>query len=353
MKISYQINYLIILIIHIYNGINFEDNKMENRIIDTKSHKLSLENEEYELNMNLGESFIEFKLVPKSDISDFYYKAEFDLSSINKYLASKFTDLKKAFVIYDRQLNNKKVKLIKLKEDSINLNYIRVSDFDEEVETNLELKQYRINREDAYPLLLNRINEMNNKILELEKNLNEMKKEKLENQENEKNGKIELLIEDYLKRRQTEEEIKKQKEEELLREKEEQIIQLNDNVNLLNDFQCDNINDLKAFNYLPNSKLSLQSKSLAVYSIIRNNKRFYELACGKIGQKISNDNYNYYYHINIYNILLNKITNKIYCSHNEQINIIIILQQTNTFYYLLPKNLLDYGIFLLMQLQVN
>ena len=289
---------------------------MENRIIDTKSHKLSLENEEYELNMNLCESFIEFKLVPKNDISGFYYKAEFDLSSINKYLSSKFTDLKKAFVIYDKQLNNKKVKLIKLREDSINLNYIRVSDFDEEVETNLELKQYRINREDAYPLLLNRINEMNNKILELEKNLNEMKKEKLENQGNEKKEKIELLIEDYLKKRQEEEEIKKQKEEELLREKEEKIIQLNDNVNLLNDFQYDNKNDLKEFDYLPNSKLELQSKSLAVYSIIRNNKRFYELACAKRGKYINNTRY---YDIVIYDILLNKITNKISDAHYEQI----------------------------------
>ncbi len=184
---------------------------MENKIIDTKSHKLSLESEEYELNMNLGESFIEFKLVPKNAISNFYYKAEFDLSSINKYLSSKFTDLKKAFEIYDRQLNKKKVKLVKLSEDSINLNYIRVSDFDEEIETNLELKQYKMERDDAYPLLLNKLTKMNDKILEFEKSLNEMKKEKLENQENEKNKKIELLIEDYLKKRQIEEEKKNKK----------------------------------------------------------------------------------------------------------------------------------------------
>ena len=144
---------------------------MQNRIIVTKSHKLSLENVEYELNMTLSESYIEFKLVPKKDIPEFYYKAEFDLSSINKYLHATFEDLKTAFEIYDRQLKDKKVKLIKLREDSINLNLIRISDFDEKTETNLELKQLRINIENINPILLNNLKELNNKILELEKKL--------------------------------------------------------------------------------------------------------------------------------------------------------------------------------------
>ena len=47
--------------------------------------------------MTLGESYIKFKLVPKKDIPEFYYKAEFDLSSINKSLYAKFEDLKKAY----------------------------------------------------------------------------------------------------------------------------------------------------------------------------------------------------------------------------------------------------------------
>ena len=92
---------------------------MKNNIIDTKSHKLSLENEEYELIMTLGESYIEFKLVQKKVIPEFYYKAEYDLLSISKYLRYDFEDLKKAFIIYDKKLKDKKVKLIKLKEDSI------------------------------------------------------------------------------------------------------------------------------------------------------------------------------------------------------------------------------------------
>ena len=287
---------------------------MQNSIIDTKSHKLSLANVEYELTMTLGESYIEFKLVPKKDIPEFYYQAEFDLSSINQYLRAKFEDLKKAFIIYDKQLKDKKVKLIKLREDSINLNLIRIDDFDEKFETNLELKQFRISSGDVNPILSNKLKEMNNKILELEKKLNEMKKEKLENKGNEENKKIESVIEDYLKKKEIEEEIKKQKEEELLREKEEKRIKSND-INLLNDFQFDKNKILKPFDYFYINGLDLKSKSVAVYSIIRNNKRFYELACGK--REYINNNCNY--HILIYDILLNKITNKKSNAHYDDI----------------------------------
>ena len=45
---------------------------MINNSIDTKAYILLLENKEYELIMTLFESVIEFKLVPKKLISDFY-----------------------------------------------------------------------------------------------------------------------------------------------------------------------------------------------------------------------------------------------------------------------------------------
>ena len=196
----------------------------------------------------------------------------------------------------------------------------RVSDFDEEFETNLELKQFRINTDNVNPILLNKLSEMNNKILELEKKLNEKKREKLENKGNEENKKIESVTEDYLKKKKIEEEIKKQKEEELLREKEEKRIKSND-INLLNDFQFDNTKILKAFDYFYTKGLDVKSnKSVAIYSIIRNNKRFYELAYARRGEYYNTNGTQYYYNIAIYNILLNNITNKIYQAHYDQIN---------------------------------
>ena len=169
---------------------------MTNNSIDTKTYILSLANEEYELMMILFESVIEFKLKPKNAISDFYYTEKFDLSTINdmKYLIVPLEDLKKAFVKFDRQFNKKRVKLIKLREDTINLNF-RINVDDEDLETNLELKQFKINKEVGYTFLSNTINEMSKKIKELEKKLN----------------KVDIMYEDYLKRKQEEEEKQKKK----------------------------------------------------------------------------------------------------------------------------------------------
>ncbi len=167
---------------------------MESQRIDTKAYILLLENEEYELNMTLFESVIEFKLIPKK--SDYIYTEKFDLSTINnrKYLIRDIIDLKTAFEKFDRLLNNKKAKLIKARGDTINLNF-KINIIDDEIESNLELKQIKINEEVGYPILKKRIDEMEEKIKELEKKLN----------------KVDIMYEDYLKRKQEEEEKQKKK----------------------------------------------------------------------------------------------------------------------------------------------
>ena len=167
---------------------------MASQSIDTKTYILLLENEEYELNMTLFESVIEFKLIPKK--SDYIYTEKFDLSTINnrKYLIRDIIDLKRAFEKFDRLLNNKKAKLIKARGDTINLNF-KINIIDDEIESNLELKQIKINEEVGYPILKKRIDEMEEKIKELEKKLN----------------KEDIMYEDYLKRKQEEEEKQKKK----------------------------------------------------------------------------------------------------------------------------------------------
>jgi len=167
---------------------------MASQSIDTKTYILLLENEEYELNMTLFESVIEFKLIPKK--SDYIYTEKFDLSTINnrKYLIRDIIDLKTAFEKFDRLLNNKKAKLIKARGDTINLNF-KINIIDDEIESNLELKQIKINEEVGYPILKKRTDEMEEKIKELEKKLN----------------KVDIMYEDYLKRKQEEEEKQKKK----------------------------------------------------------------------------------------------------------------------------------------------
>ena len=296
--------------------------------LDSKSYNLSLQNEEYELTMSLTESFIQFKLVPKI-FSGFYNESsKITLSIIkeNKYLINDFTELKNAYLYFDeRKFKKNKIKLIKQKEDSIYLNYTNNVD-DEEKEVNIELKQFKIEKGDINPMILDQIKELRSKISEVEKHLGEMKKEMLsiqEKQEKELNQKIELAIEAYLKKKKEEEEIKKQKEEEIKKQKDEEIkkeiektLVLNDNVNYSNDFQCDNFDNATDVNYI-NGNFNLDKKRVAIYPIIRNNEIIYELACAELENKGS---YNYNYNIVIYNILTNKKTNNIYDAHSGSIN---------------------------------
>ena len=294
--------------------IIFKKNTTNEETMET-SYKLSLQNEEYELTMNLTESFIQFKLVPKI-VSEFYYKSEINLSIIKekKYLINEYTELKKAYETFDKKFIRKKVKLIKLKEDSINLNYKNNVD-DEEMEVNIELKQFKIEKGDINPMILNQIKELKNEISEMKKNLSEIK--------NEMNKNMELAIEAYLKKKKEEkEEIKKQKDEEIKKEIEKTLI-LNDNVNYLNDFQCDNFDEIDS-NYILNDKFYSGKKTVAVYPIIRNNEIIYELACAESVQEQEYEFHEYYKYtgdIVIYNILTNKKTNKIFDAHSYTYNI--------------------------------
>lgn len=76
--------------------------------------------------------------------------------------------MKKVYEVFDKKFERKKIKLIKLKEDSINLNYINIID-DEEVEVNIELKQFKIEKGDEYEIMKKEINELKNEISESEK----------------------------------------------------------------------------------------------------------------------------------------------------------------------------------------
>ena len=288
----------------------------------SKSYELSFNNEEYTLKMDLTESFIEFKLEPKDAISNFYYQEKFDLSTINenKYLIKSFKELNKAFDKFDKLLSDKRVQLVQSREDKINLK-IKIPFMDEEEESNLELKQYKITKEDVFPLLLNEVKGLKKEVLEMKKRLDEKDKEILEIKEDlrkEKNKNIELLIEEYFKKKKEEEDKNKQKNEELIRQQEEKRLEHDDNVNGLNDFHCQNIKNMTEINHISNGRFNLNLQTVAVYTIIRNDERLYELACLKYIYDYINEYSTLSSCIVIYNLLSNQITNKIYKAHSNQ-----------------------------------
>ena len=120
-----------------------------------------------------------------------------------------------------------------------------------------------------------KINNLENKIVENEKKydkvINEIKKD-YEKKIKEINDNIKLLLEDY--------NIKKEKEriEENKKKEEEKIYALNDNVNLINNFKFDNVNNLRNINVISNDLSITHMKSVAVFNLIKNKEKLYEVA---------------------------------------------------------------------------
>ena len=148
---------------------NIKEAKPLTTVENTKTYDLALMNEEYELVMKLNESFIEFKLSPKNTVSTYYYQERFDLKTLIELLVAYFKELKEVFKFYDKILTVKKVKLVKNKEkDTISLNYKTIIHYDEEVETNLELKKIIAIKddikEDLIQILFKEVNKLKKKL---------------------------------------------------------------------------------------------------------------------------------------------------------------------------------------------
>ena len=291
------------------------------KLLESKTYKIRLENEEYELVINIyEENIVEFKLFRKDIISSSYYKGEFTLDEINKLSYCFCKDVKEIVQFYSKIIQKNKLKLINTKEkNKIFLNFKNIINFDEEIEAKIELTEIKLSKDEIFQIIINELaylkkqnttknnneelekkfNEYKNIILEKDKKILELEKKITENEE-----KIKILFDDYNERKQKKEEAKKRKEE------EEKIYSLNDNVNLINNLKFENVDKLRNIDVISND-LSIQfTKSVAVYGKIKNNKILYEVAYP--------DNKNGY-NIIIFDLMLNKISNQIKNAHSSNI----------------------------------
>ena len=143
--------------------MSFYDQETEENILNSKKYNLLLDNEDYELTMNLRETFIEFKLTQKNIISLYYYQEKFDLQTINHLLSSFFKELKEVFEFYVKALNRNLVKLIK-NNIKMNLNMIYIIKLNEEMEINLELKKIKFTKDDIIDILIKEMNGLKNEL---------------------------------------------------------------------------------------------------------------------------------------------------------------------------------------------
>lgn len=106
----------------------------------------------------LHNNLIQYKLIQKNTKGSCYYIEEYDLSSINKMLYVFFKDIKEIYNFYDKILKKNKVKLIySLQKGIISLHFKNIINFDEEVETNLDLKEVKLNKDELLNNLINEI----------------------------------------------------------------------------------------------------------------------------------------------------------------------------------------------------
>ena len=327
------------------------EKELDSKIIDSKIYNLLLANEEFELTINLTKEFLEFKLQQKNIINDCYFKAKYDLPTLNKILFTFFKEIQEVFNFYDKILNKKKVKLIQMKDKNIiNLNFKNIVNFDEEVETNLELEQIKLNKDDIFLILVNEVNSLKKKLSSknekpneelvkenevkikgyIEQKINESKQEIIQKCEKffedkikEKDNEIKQLkdtinkLKEELNQKISEIEknlkpiLEERKEKEKQKKESEKYNELNDNVNLINNFTNFNITNMKTINVIANNLGITHMKSVAVYKITKNNEILYELAYP--------DNKNGF-NIIIYNLISNKITNRLNNAHKNQIH---------------------------------
>ena len=306
------------------------NNEETQKVTETKIYEIKLEKEEFELFVNLYSlSYLEFKIIQKDTIPSSYYVEKYNLENINKASFTICNNLKEVFQFYCKILQKNKVKLLFSEQKSkIYLNFKNIINFDEEVEANIELKEVKLSKDEIFEELIKEViklkkntNNNNNSSISNEK-INELKKEmnseinnlkiqyeekfnNLENKIKEINDNIKILLEDYNNKKE-QERIENNKKKE-----EEKISTLNDNVNLINNFKFNNVNNLRNINVISNDLDLTYMKSVAVFNLIKNNERFYEVAYPE------NENE---FNIIIYNLSLNKIESKINNAHSDEIH---------------------------------
>ena len=86
---------------------------------------------------------------------------------------------------------------------------------------------------------------------------------------------------------------------------------MNDNVNLINNFKFDNVNNLRNINVISNDLSITYMKSVAVFNLIKNKEILYEVAYPE-----NKNGYN----IIIYNLSSNKIDSTINAAHSNTIH---------------------------------
>ena len=265
-------------------------------------------------------NLIEFKLTLNSPMATCYYIEKYNLETIVEisliYNKKYNKDIEAVYQYYRDKILIREMNII-LSEDKNIMSLMYQKNVDDDViDVELKLKKIIFKKDDINQALMKEVEQLKKICQKNEKIINELKKNN------------DLLMEEYnkIKEKEKEEEkrkieeekekekriIEEKKEEEKRKIEEEKLLSLNDNVNYINNFKFDNFQELKNIDSI--SYNNCNYKCVAVYCIIKNNERLYQMAYPKYKNSTSTS------HIIIYNLILNKVENKINQAHSGNIN---------------------------------
>ena len=159
------------------------NNEESHKIIETKTFEIKLEKEEFELFLNVYDSYLEFKVMQKDTIPTCYYIEKYSLESINKESFTFCNNLKEVFQFYCKILQKNKVRLLSSEEkNAICLNFKNIINFDEEIEANIKLKEVKLSKDEIFQELIKEVIKLkkgtkNNNELTSNEAINDLKKE--------------------------------------------------------------------------------------------------------------------------------------------------------------------------------
>ena len=293
----------------------------EPKKLKSENKMLKLQEDEYQLEMSLYDNnSIEFKVTLNSALASCYYMENYDLETIveiSLLLLRKYKDMEAVYQYYKvRILSGREMNLVLSPDKNImSLKYQKIVD-DVEIDVELKLKKKMAEKDDIVQALMKEIQQLKKTVVQHEKKIDEQLKKKdkyYEEKIDELKKNNDLLMEEIKKMKEKEKEEEKikfedKKNEEIWKIEEEKFSSLNDNVNLTNNFKFENFPELK-FKDSISSCGGFQPKTVAVYCMIKNNERLYQMAYCK--NKYYSQT-NCHSNIIIYNLVSNKIENKIY-----------------------------------------
>ena len=288
--------------------------------IESTTSIILLQGDEYQIELLLySNNIIEFKVKLNNPTASCYYTEKYNLEQIKEKALLQSQDIRKVYEFYKRKFDKKKIDLLLTEDKKMHL-YYKTSIDDEETEIKLELRKENLEKNDFVGVLAKEVEQLEKKNKELESKIDELQK----NNDILKNN-FDLLMKEYNKKKEKENEeeqrkIDEAKKEEQLQKDEENYSAMNDNLNLNNNFKFKNFENIE--NKEAIRVKEMMHKTVAVYCIIKNNKRVYQMAYPKYEYYYINNNKYGNSDIIIYNLITNKIDNQICDAHGGNISTI-------------------------------